>query len=65
LKISGICSSHGYYKGESCPKCEEVKKVSSPYGFVRTERGKRTDIEFRSQTIDDNISEMNQRRWGA
>jgi len=23
MKIAGICSKHGYYKGEKCPKCKE------------------------------------------
>ena len=25
MKIAGICSKHGYYKGEKCPKCKEKK----------------------------------------
>ncbi len=59
MKISGICSSHGYYKGEYCSKCrQEISKIV-PYGFVRTERGKRTDIEFRSESLEDNM-----RRYG-
>lgn len=26
MKISGICSRHGYYKGEKCPKCRKEEK---------------------------------------
>jgi len=55
MKIAGICSSHGYYKGEHCPKCRKKESKISPYGFVRTERGKRTDIEFRSESMEENM----------
>jgi|TARA_R100000750_G_C2344267_1_gene95589 hypothetical protein len=26
MKIAGICSKHGYYKGEKCPKCKKEER---------------------------------------
>tara|TARA_R110002020_G_scaffold46332_4_gene131885 strand:- start:838 stop:1026 length:189 start_codon:yes stop_codon:yes gene_type:complete len=55
MRISGICETHGYYKGERCAKCKNTLKKYAPYGFVRTDRGKRTDMEFRTESMEDNM----------
>jgi len=57
MRISGICSKHGYYKGGKCPECVMNKK-SAPYVFMRTERGYRTDMEFSSITMEESITQM-------
>ena len=63
MKISGICEkgSHGYYKGSNCPNCDPIA-VSSKWTtnlFMRTERGKRSDIEFSNLSMDESIKQWN------
>jgi hypothetical protein len=58
MKISGICISHGYYKGEYCSKCRE-KKTDSKWTtnlYMISDIGKRTDIEFTPQTMEESIA---------
>ena len=47
-----------------CRACGEKASVSkfSTNMWMRTERGKRSDIEFRTQTMDESIDEMNKER---
>jgi hypothetical protein len=58
MKIAGICRSHGYYKGRDCPKCKAVPKKESPYFFMRSEIGNRTDIESTPITLDESVDIM-------
>ena len=45
----------------SCGKRASVSKFGTNL-WMRTERGKRTDIEFRTQTMDESVNEMNKER---
>ena len=64
MKIAGICTSHGYYRGQECPKCKKRKVESSPYVFMRTERGYRTDMEMRDITMEQSIDRMSRSMHG-
>ena len=58
MRISGICRHHGYYKGEHCAKCRN-KKTDSKWTtnlYMISDIGKRTDMEFTHQTMDDSIA---------
>jgi|TARA_R100000750_G_scaffold46386_1_gene31343 hypothetical protein len=63
MRISGICSKHGYYKGGKCSECI-VNNKSVPYVFMRTERGYRTDMEFSTTTVEKDIEDINRRNNG-
>tara|TARA_R100000789_G_scaffold37650_1_gene40206 strand:+ start:20 stop:214 length:195 start_codon:yes stop_codon:yes gene_type:complete len=58
MRISGICRNHGYYKGEYCLKCRDEKKDSkwTTNLYMISNLGKRTDIEFTPQTMDESIA---------
>ena len=45
----------------SCGKHASENKYSQNM-WMRTERGKRTDVEFSTQTIDESINEMNKKK---
>ena len=45
----------------NCGKHSSGDKYSQNM-WMRTERGKRTDVEFSTQTIDESINEMNNKR---
>jgi|TARA_R110002020_G_scaffold474780_2_gene707408 hypothetical protein len=58
MKIAGICKSHGYYKGQNCSECKIVPKKESPYFFMRSDIGSRTDIESTPITLDESVDIM-------
>ena len=47
-----------------CRRCGEhaSNERYSKNMWMRTERGKRSDIEFRTQTMDESVDEMNKER---
>tara|TARA_R100001230_G_C5616517_1_gene126882 strand:+ start:415 stop:612 length:198 start_codon:yes stop_codon:yes gene_type:complete len=62
--ISKICNKHGYHKGSNCPECgkdfTENKKWTTNL-YMRTERGKRTDIEFAQVPISEDVKNFKRR----
>ena len=58
MKIAGICRSHGYYKGQDCSECDIIVKKESPYFYMRSDIGNRTDNESTPITFDDSIDTM-------
>ena len=48
----------------SCGKKSSEKKFSTNM-WMRTERGKRTDMEFRNITMDEHIQEVEESRHGG
>ena len=57
------CSSPNPENWFYCKECGEraSKNKYSHNMWMRTERGKRTDIEFNTTTIDESIKKMNTR----
>ena len=56
--VAKICNRHGYHKGASCPKCEKSKSKDKKWTtnmYMISEIGKRTDIEFRSVSMEEDI----------
>jgi hypothetical protein len=56
--VSKICSRHGYHKGSSCPKCQKSKAKEKKWTtdmYMISEIGKRTDIEFRTVSVEEDI----------
>ena len=58
MRISGICSNHGYYKGECCPQCRAERKDYkwTTNLYMISDIGKRTDIEYTPQTMEESIA---------
>ncbi len=58
MVVSKICNKHGYHKGASCPKCKKPKSKRKKWTtnmYMISEIGKRTDIEFRTVPIEEDI----------
>ena len=56
--VAKICNRHGYHKGNSCSECKKTKSKEKKWTtdmYMVSEIGKRTDIEFRSVNIEDDI----------
>ena len=65
MRISGICRTHGYYKGERCPRCNEVPSDDSKWTtnlFLIGEAAKRSDVEFGTTTMGDSIDHFSQKK---
>jgi hypothetical protein len=54
-------NSESWFYCRSCGKRASENKYSQNL-WMRTERGKRTDVEFSTQTIDESINEMNKKK---
>ena len=62
--VSKICRRHGYHKGASCPKCNNIKSKDKKWTtnlYMISEIGKRTDIEFSSTTVKEDIKNFQRR----
>ena len=56
-----VDNSENWFYCRSCGKHASENKYSQKL-WMSTERGKRTDIEFSTQTVDESINEMNKKR---
>ena len=54
-------NSENWFYCRSCGKHASGDKYSQNM-WMRTERGKRTDVEFSTQTMDESINEMNKKQ---
>ena len=64
MRISGICHTHGYYKGERCPQCvdESSDNKWTTNLFMIGEAAKRSDIEFGTTTMGNSIDHFSQKK---
>jgi len=54
-------NNKGWFYCRACGEKASLSKFSTNM-WMRTERGKRSDIEFRTQTMDESVDEMNKER---
>ena len=54
-------NSENWFYCRGCGKHASDDKYSQNI-WMRTERGKRTDVEFSTQTMDESINEMNKKQ---